>query len=193
MANKIQFMRGLKNNLPSSADVGMPLWCTDTKELYIGTGTGVSKVGGSESSSSEPSQSQTVVVNSEVPVVTDPISVFQDDPDYQTYYDNYRYGNELMLKDNTAYNFHIDDYISFQLPEIDDGNVFHQILIQLYVRYSDCSINFGTSYFFNSKAPEISETGYYNIIYEYDSKIGQWVCGVIKKGYDSNVTGGSSN
>ena len=46
MANKIQFKRGLKTNLPSSADVGMPLWCTDTKELYIGTGNGVSKVGG---------------------------------------------------------------------------------------------------------------------------------------------------
>ena len=49
MANKIQFMRGLKTNLPSKADAGMPLWCTDTKELYIGTGTGVSKVGGAES------------------------------------------------------------------------------------------------------------------------------------------------
>ena len=52
MANKIQFKRGLKQNLPSSADIGMPLWCTDTQELYIGTGTGVSKVGGSENSGS---------------------------------------------------------------------------------------------------------------------------------------------
>ena len=52
MANKIQFKRGLKQNLPSSADVGMPLWCTDTQELYIGTGTGVAKVGGSENSGS---------------------------------------------------------------------------------------------------------------------------------------------
>ena len=51
MANKIQFKRGLKSNLPSSADAGMPLWCTDTKELYIGTGNGVSKVGGSDDSS----------------------------------------------------------------------------------------------------------------------------------------------
>ena len=51
MSNKIQFKRGLKQNLPSSADVGMPLWCTDTKELYIGTGTGVSKVGSSDNSS----------------------------------------------------------------------------------------------------------------------------------------------
>ena len=53
MANKIQFKRGLKTNLPSSADVGMPLWCTDTKELYIGTGNGVSKVGGESSGSGE--------------------------------------------------------------------------------------------------------------------------------------------
>ncbi|MBQ9246475.1 hypothetical protein IJ182_09440 [bacterium] len=45
MANKLQFKRGLKSNLPSSADSGMPLWCTDTKELYIGTGSGVQKIG----------------------------------------------------------------------------------------------------------------------------------------------------
>ena len=29
----------------------MPLWCTDTKELYIGTGDGVEKVGSNSSSS----------------------------------------------------------------------------------------------------------------------------------------------
>ena len=52
MANKLQFKRGLKSNLPSSADVGMPLWCTDTQELYIGTGTGVAKVRGSENNES---------------------------------------------------------------------------------------------------------------------------------------------
>lgn len=46
MSNKIQFKRGLKQNLPSSADAGMPLWCTDTQELYIGTGNGVALVGG---------------------------------------------------------------------------------------------------------------------------------------------------
>ena len=47
MSNKIQFKRGLKANLPTSAEVGMPLWCTDTQELYIGTGDGVAKVSGS--------------------------------------------------------------------------------------------------------------------------------------------------
>lgn len=47
----LQFKRGLKSNLPTSAPSGMPLWCTDTKELYIGTETGVEKVGGTENSS----------------------------------------------------------------------------------------------------------------------------------------------
>lgn len=51
MAGNLQFKRGLKTNLPSSAPSGMPLWCTDTKELYIGTDEGVEKIGGSESSS----------------------------------------------------------------------------------------------------------------------------------------------
>lgn len=47
MANKLQFRRGLKASLPSLAEVGMPLWCTDTQELYIGTGNGVVKIGSS--------------------------------------------------------------------------------------------------------------------------------------------------
>lgn len=50
MTNKIQFKRGLKSNLPITADEGMPLWCTDTKELYIGTGTSVEKVGSNSNS-----------------------------------------------------------------------------------------------------------------------------------------------
>jgi len=49
----LQFKRGLKANLPSSAAVGTPLWCTDTNELYIGTGSSVEKVGGSDGSSVE--------------------------------------------------------------------------------------------------------------------------------------------
>lgn len=58
MANKIQFKRGLKSNLPVKADVGMPLWCTDTEELYIGTGDGVSKVGGNSTNTDTYSKSE---------------------------------------------------------------------------------------------------------------------------------------
>ena len=46
MSKNIRFKRGNKSNLPSSAPSGMPLWCQDTEELYIGTGNGRSKVGG---------------------------------------------------------------------------------------------------------------------------------------------------
>ena len=41
MATNIRIRRGNKANLPRSAPSGMPLWCEDTKELYIGTGSGV--------------------------------------------------------------------------------------------------------------------------------------------------------
>ena len=46
MSKNIRFKRGNKSNMPSSAPSGMPLWCEDTEELYIGTGNGRSKVGG---------------------------------------------------------------------------------------------------------------------------------------------------
>ena len=39
MANKIQLRRGIKANLPTLS-VGEPAFCTDTKELYIGTSSG---------------------------------------------------------------------------------------------------------------------------------------------------------
>lgn len=41
----LQLRRGLKANLPTSAVVGEPLIATDTRELYIGTGTSVYKIG----------------------------------------------------------------------------------------------------------------------------------------------------
>ena len=41
MPTNIRIRRGNKANLPSSAPSGMPLWCEDTQELYVGTGNGV--------------------------------------------------------------------------------------------------------------------------------------------------------
>lgn len=48
MGIDIKFRRGQKIKLPDSAPSGMPLWCEDTKELYIGTGTSVTKINGNE-------------------------------------------------------------------------------------------------------------------------------------------------
>ena len=156
MANKIQFKRGLKTNLPSKADAGMPLWCTDTQELYIGTGNGVSKVGGVEN---QEEQSQTNSLTFSVTTLSN-------------------YGT-FNLEDNTIYRINATSTVTFNLPNISTSNEFHQILVQLYMSYQR-TINLGTTHFFNTKVPDLSEAGRYNIIYEHDGS--NWVCGVIKKG-----------
>lgn len=51
-ATNIRLRRGKKSELPTNAPSGTPLWCEDTKELYIGTDNGVSKVGVNDLSSS---------------------------------------------------------------------------------------------------------------------------------------------
>lgn len=37
----LRFKRGLRSKLPSSAEVGVPLFTTDTGELFVGMGPGV--------------------------------------------------------------------------------------------------------------------------------------------------------
>ena len=44
MSRNIRFKRGNSTDLPTSAPAGTPLWCTDTHELYIGTGNSVAKI-----------------------------------------------------------------------------------------------------------------------------------------------------
>ncbi len=56
MTTQIRFRRGFKNDLPPSAPSGMPLWCEDTKELYLGTGTGIVQVTGQSITSSNGKQ-----------------------------------------------------------------------------------------------------------------------------------------
>ena len=38
------------------------------------------------------------------------------------------------------------------------------------------------AYYFNKTAPDMSEAGVYNLIYEYDKANQYWVCGVLSKG-----------
>lgn len=44
----IYFKRGKFEDLPKSAPAGMPLWCIDTEEFYIGTGDRIRKISGGE-------------------------------------------------------------------------------------------------------------------------------------------------
>ncbi|MBR2526849.1 hypothetical protein IKE67_10350 [bacterium] len=52
VATNIRLRRGKKSELPTSAPSGTPLWCEDTKELYVGTDNGIAKVGVNDLSSS---------------------------------------------------------------------------------------------------------------------------------------------
>lgn len=52
VATNIRLRRGKKSELPTSAPSGTPLWCEDTKELYIGTDDNIAKVGVNDLSTS---------------------------------------------------------------------------------------------------------------------------------------------
>ena len=67
------------------------------------------------------------------------------------------------------------------LPTITDNEEFHQILVQVTL-LNIYSIDVGTTYFFNSTEPDLSNAGIYDIIFEYDKENNCWVCGVLEKG-----------
>lgn len=62
MTGNLQFKRGLKTNLPTSAPSGMPLWCEDSKELYIGTGSSIQKIGSDPEQSTGGTQTETITL-----------------------------------------------------------------------------------------------------------------------------------
>lgn len=45
MSDTIKFKRGTKKLMPKNPEVGEPLYCIDTNEIYIGTGDGPKLVG----------------------------------------------------------------------------------------------------------------------------------------------------
>lgn len=144
MTGNLQFKRGLKSNLPTSAPSGMPLWCTDKNELYMGTGNCVVKVG---------------VQNIK----------------------NLDYSSQISLESNTIYKINVSNTIKFILPTVNNNVEFNQILLQIYMP-NIVSIDLGTETFFNGKTPILNKIGTYNIIYEYDVELSEWVCGVLYKG-----------
>lgn len=87
----------------------------------------------------------------------------------------------ITLIDNSINKIQPTGNITFNLPSVSDLTVFHQILIQVNLT-TVYSFNFGTSYYFNEDAPDLSTAGTYNIIYEYDAAANHWVIGAIKKG-----------
>lgn len=153
MTGNLQFKRGLKTHLPTSAPSGMPLWCTDTKELYIGTETGVQKIGANSdnSSSLSPTQKSVNILPS---------------------------SGTIILEDNSVNTIEVSGNVVFELPEITDNTIFHEILVQVSMP-SVVSLTLGTNNYLSSDEPDMSQAGLYNILFEYHDDT--WFVGAVKK------------
>jgi hypothetical protein len=85
----------------------------------------------------------------------------------------------VSLSANNVYTITLSGNVTFSLPQATAG-VLNQIEIQLYMP-SVYTIDLGTTTYFGGEAPDISEAGYYTIIYEYDNIHSVWVVGALKK------------
>lgn len=82
----------------------------------------------------------------------------------------------IELSDNSINRITINGSVRFVLPTITDNSVFHQLLVQVYLPLLQ-TINVGTECYFFGEEPDFSDTGYFNIYYEYNGTT--WVCGVM--------------
>ena len=87
----------------------------------------------------------------------------------------------INLDDNSGYAITATGNITFQLPTVTDLTILHKIFVQLYMS-TVRTINLGTSNYFDKIAPDLSVSGMYNIMYEYDNARGVWVVGTMIKG-----------
>ena len=87
----------------------------------------------------------------------------------------------VALSDNSINSITPSGAVTFSLPSVTDNTVFHQILVQVNLS-TVYTLTLGTSYYFNKEAPDMSNTGAYNLIYEYDKANQYWVVGCISKG-----------
>ena len=149
----LQFKRGLKSKLPTSAPSGMPLWCIDTKELYIGTENGIQKVG----SSSDGSIITEITQKSVNILPTNGI---------------------IELQDNSVNTIEVNGDVVFVLPELEDNTIFHEILVQVSMP-KIVSFDLGTKNYITSEPPDMSSSGIYNILFEFHEDT--WFVGVVKK------------
>lgn len=87
----------------------------------------------------------------------------------------------VALSDNSINSITPTAAVTFTLPTVTDATTFHQILVQMNLS-TLYSITLGTSYYFNNTAPDLSSTGVYNLIFEYDNANNYWVVGCVSKG-----------
>jgi len=102
MADKIKFRRGLKANLPVLEE-GEPAFCTDTKELYIGSSEGNILIGKLESGGGTPVPASNVTNLASSNVTTTGVTLTWVAPSGAVSYDIERNGTFLTNVSGTTY------------------------------------------------------------------------------------------
>ena len=83
------------------------------------------------------------------------------------------------LTNNRVHKITCNGNTTFSLPT-GSGTEFKEIVVLLYMPTA-YSISLGTSVYFGDSTPDMSNSGYYTIIYEYDPIRSSWVVGVLSK------------
>ena len=123
-------------------------------------------------STSNPSGYQT---SSDVTTSINAINALEKIPNYTL-----TFASTVNLATNTSYILTLGGDVTFVLPNPEAGKL-NQIEVQVYMATA-YTIGLGTSYFFGGESPDMSEAGYYSIMYEYDWLQQQWIVGALKKG-----------
>ena len=89
--------------------------------------------------------------------------------------------NTPTLEAGKVYSMTPTGNVTITLAEPDDSTILNQIILQLNMTTLR-TINVGTTYYINKKAPNLSTTGSYNLIWEWDKANSKWVCGLLTKG-----------
>ena len=89
-------------------------------------------------------------------------------------------GTSITLTDNSINTLTPTGNTTFTLPTVTDTTIFHQILVQLNLS-TVYTITLGTTTYFGGTAPDLSNVGNYNLIFEYDNALSAWVVGAVSK------------
>lgn len=87
-------------------------------------------------------------------------------------------GTSVTLYDNSEHTIRVTETTTFTLPAVSDGTKFHQMLVLLDMPTAQ-TLSLGTDHYFNGYAPDMSLSGKYTLIYEYDGSA--WVVGALFK------------
>lgn len=88
----------------------------------------------------------------------------------------------LEPEDNSINYVEITGTCTIQAPSVTSSAGIHQFVVQLKKLEESWIVNLGTAKYFGGVVPTIAATGYYNIYYEYDYNMNDWVVGAIYKG-----------